>query len=256
MQQGRQAPRSLVDLVLGEAGQLLELNPGILEKRFKEREIYQSLVVEPPLAIRLDGVGWGRRLRGKYRWPRDPSVHRALVDAAAELLGFLNACCALVISDEVSVVLVSEPPYGGRVEKLVSTSAGLVSATVSRLLGETLYTDARIAKLYSVGDAETYILYRMRVGFNNYVSSLYHMLPGSARGQTPGLREMLKVLAERIVSDEAWEPWRLMGTCVARMPAVKRIDGRRARRKRIVALDASPGLCKRMIREQFSAQST
>ena len=36
---------------------LLQANPAELEERYRGREVYRSLRVEPPLAPRLNGVG-------------------------------------------------------------------------------------------------------------------------------------------------------------------------------------------------------
>ena len=239
--------QSLASIVTSIAGQIIGLNPGALEKKFKAREIYQGCRVEPPLALRLDGVGWGRRLRDKYEWPRDERVHRALVAAAVRLLEEFNTCCGLVVSDEVSVIINNEPPYGGRVEKLVSVSAGLVSATISRVLGEELYVDSRIVKLYGASDAAEYLLHRVRVGFNNYVSSIYHSMVPGGKGHTPSLPEMLQTLREQETRPSLWEPWRLLGTCIARTQSLRVLDDTAAERRRIIAIDASPSLCKKAI---------
>ena len=237
--------RSLASIVISIAGQIIGLNPSALEKKFKAREIYQGYRVEPPLALRLDGVGWGRRLRDKYEWPRDERVHRALVAAAVRLLEEFNACCGLVVSDEVSIIISNEPPYGGRVEKLVSISAGLVSATISRVLGEELYVDSRIVKLYSADDAAEYLLHRIRVGFNNYVSSIYHSMVPGEKGRTPSLTEMLQKLVKIETPPSLWEPWRLLGTCIARTQSLRVLDDTVAERRRIIAVDASPSFCKK-----------
>ncbi len=239
--------QSLASIVIKIAGQIIGLNPNALEKKFRAREIYQGYRVEQPLALRLDGVGWGRRLRDRYEWPRDERVHRALVVAAVRLLEEFNACCGLVVSDEVSIIIGNEPPYGGRVEKLVSISAGLVSATISNVLNEELYVDSRVVKLYSASDAAEYLLYRIRVGFNNYVSSIYHRMVSGEKGRTPSLREMLQKLVEIETPPSLWEPWRLLGTCIARTQSLRVLDDTVAERRRIIAVDASPSLCKKAI---------
>ncbi len=238
---------SPASIVVSIAEQIIGLNPGALEKKFKSREIYQGYHVEPPLALRLDGVGWGRKLKDKYEWPRDERVHRALVSATVRLLEEFNACCGLVVSDEISIIISNGPPYGGRVEKLVSISAGLVSATISHILGEELYTDSRIVKLYGASDAIEYLLHRIRVGFNNYVSSIYHHVVPGEKDYTPSLSEMVKKLRGIRTPLRLWEPWRLLGTCVVRTESLRVLDSIVAKRRRIVAIDASPSLCKKAI---------
>jgi len=223
---------------------LLGVNPAWLEAEYKAREIFQGERVEPPFALRLDGVGWGRRLQG-FEWPRDERVHRALVRAAAELLRVLGGCCALVVSDEVNLVYAGAPPYGGRVEKLVSISAGLVSGYVSYALGRLLFLDSRVVKLYSGADAARYLLHRARVGLNNYISSLYHAASLGPANVTPSLAEMIEAL-RRSGRDPLREPsWRLVGSCVAYVSSVRHVKppGVEVARRRLVAIDGGLEAC-------------
>ncbi|KSW12439.1 hypothetical protein CF15_06860 [Pyrodictium occultum] len=223
---------------------LLRLNPAALEEEYKAREIFQGERVEPPFALRLDGVGWGRRLQG-FGWPRDERVHRALARAVAEALRLLGGCCALVVSDEASLVFTGEPPYSGRVEKLVSISSGVVSAGVSLSLGRPLFLDARVVKLYSGRDAARYLLHRARVGLNNYVSSIYHAASPRGAGRTPGLREMIGELRRR-GRDPLEEPaWRLVGSCLVYAPSRRLVEppGVVAERRRLLILDGGLEAC-------------
>ena len=213
---------------------LLAASPAVLEERYRGREVFRGERVEAPLAVRVDGVGWGRRLWG-FRWPRDPRVHRALARSVAWLVAEYGADLAFVTSDEASVVWLRGAPYGGRVEKLVSVSASAVAAGVSLALGRRLFMDGRVVKLYGAGDAASYLVYRARVGFNNYVSSLYHSLVG-AGGRTPGLGEMLAGLRARGV-DPSVPPWAGLGSCVLRLPSVRRVGGVAVERRRLVVLD-------------------
>ena len=206
-----------------EMERLLELNPAQLEEVYRARELYRSTRVGAPVALRLDGVGWGRRLRGRYRWPRDPVVHRWLCRGAMAALELLGADAAYVTSDEVSLLWVwREPPYGGRVEKLDSIAAAVVTARVSLGLGLELPLDSRVVKLYSPRDAFEYVAYRARVGFNNYVASLYHAVTGSR--ETPGLGEMLSTLARHGYPVDALPRWALLGSCVLRLPSTRRVE--------------------------------
>ena len=222
---------------------LARLNPARLEEEYKAREVAQGLRVESPLALRLDGVSWGRRLRGRYRWPRDERVHRAEAHAAVEAVALLGADLGYVTSDEISIVWVSrEPPYGGRVEKLDSVAAGAASAHVSLELGAALFYDARVVKLYSARDAALYLLHRARVGMNNYLTSLYHSVAAGRRGETPGLQRVVEELERLGLGPSRLPPWALYGSCVARVPSVKRGPGVEAERRRLAVLPG-PGAC-------------
>lgn len=151
--------------------ELVRLNVTRLEEEFRSRERGVEVRVGLPLALRLDGVSFGQALRG-FAEPRDERVHEALVEGASELVRRLSASGAFVTSDEVNVLLLGPSlPYGGRVEKLVSVSASLLSATVSLALDRPLAFDCRVVPLKGVDDAKLYVAYRARVGLNNYVGS-------------------------------------------------------------------------------------
>jgi len=215
----------------------LSLNPARMEERFREAEASVEERIEPPLALRLDGVGFSEALSG-FRWPRDHRVHEALLAAARLLLERFNASMALVASDEINLVILSEPPYSGRVEKLVSISAGIASAVVSLRLGRLLFFDSRVVPLSSVTEAGEYMAYRMRVVLNNYVNSLLKALGVRVENLRGGLADRMRLLEERGVNPLA-EPWAALGTCVYRAKASKSIPelGVSVERSRLVEVD-------------------
>mgnify|MGYP000577791015 CR=1 FL=1 len=185
---------------------LFKLNVAALadEYLFRERQVHTR--IEPPYALRLDGVNFGRCLEG-FREPRDPVVHGALVAAAAQLVEWFNAAGAWVGSDEINLLLVDSPnPYGGRVEKLVSVSSGIASAIISLVLKRPLFFDSRVVPLKSSGDAALYILYRARVTANNFVNKLLQIHGITPRG---GFSERYSV-AETLV--KSFGAWALLGT--------------------------------------------
>jgi Uncharacterized conserved protein len=127
--------------------ELIRLDVAQLERVYKQRERAVEARVKLPFALRLDGVGFGRVLKG-YAEPRDERVHRALLQGASELVKRLSASGAYVVSDEVSVLVLGPSlPYAGRVEKLVSVSASLLSAIVSTSLARALIFDSRVVPL-------------------------------------------------------------------------------------------------------------
>jgi len=166
---------------------VLRVKVGEAERKFRGSEVGCGRV-SVPLAVRLDGVGWGKALLD-FSWPRDERVHKALVETALELMRNFGADVAYVISDEINLVFSKYSPYGGRVFKIVSVLAGKASSSITIKLQKPLSFDARIVKLENLCDCYNYVAYRARVGFNNYVSSLYHAKKGSA--PTPNLEEML-----------------------------------------------------------------
>ena len=198
--------------------ELIRLDVAQLERVYGQRERAVEARVKLPFALRLDGVGFGRALKG-YAEPRDKRVHRALVQGASELVKRLSASGAYVVSDEVNVLLLGPSlPYAGRVEKLVSISASLLSAVVSTLLGRQLVFDSRVVPLESAEDAKRYVAYRARVGLNNFVGSMLHKLGAELAGVHLTERvAKLESLGVRLAERPAWEWggssvfWRLGG---------------------------------------------
>ncbi|MEM4639987.1 MAG: tRNA(His) guanylyltransferase Thg1 family protein [Thermofilum sp.] len=193
--------------------ELLEINVPELERRFKAREAAVESRVSLPFALRLDGVGFGKSLAG-FEEPRDHRVHKALVEGAVKLLTRFSASGAYVISDEVNLLLLGPSvPYAGRVEKLVSISASILSASVSLALGRSLIFDSRVVPLEGIDDAKRYVLYRARVGFNNYVGSTLRKLGVRVAERTslPRQIEEIEKAGVRLSEKPLWE-WG--GSCV------------------------------------------
>jgi len=202
---------------------LFELNVAALADEYLLRERQARARIEPPYALRLDGVGFSRRLEG-FREPRDPVVHGALVAAATQLMKSFGASGAWVGSDEINLLLLgTSNPYGGRVDKLVSVSAGMASAITSLVLNRPLFFDSRAVPLRGPGDAALYILYRARVIANNFVNKLLQIHGITPRG---GFRERYSA-AESLV--KSFEPWALLGTslvwywCIVRGRVKRRV---------------------------------
>ncbi|MGC9130555.1 MAG: tRNA(His) guanylyltransferase Thg1 family protein [Pyrobaculum sp.] len=168
---------------------LLAENPRILEMRYREREA----VCEPastPFAVRLDGVGFGKRLRD-FPPPRSRAVHNALVEVAKVLASMHGADHAHVVSDEINLLFLRHTPYGGRTFKIISVLAAQASAELTAKLGRPLYFDGRVVKLRDHCDAAAYLLFRARVGLNNYVIQEARRA-GLVDERTPRIEEMLK----------------------------------------------------------------
>ena len=190
---------------------LLRTNVSKLNEYFKNTEVMHKDIIKTPFALRLDGVDFGKKLRS-YSKPRDWRVHKALVEGAKELLTYFNADLTYVISDEVNVLFLKNIPYGARYEKIISISSGLLSSKVSLALNIPLFFDSRVVTLRNLSDVINYVIYRMRVGFNNYISSLYHSLTQAEI--TPPLSEMINVIRSKGVKLELKPLWELFGSCV------------------------------------------
>ncbi|MGC8582151.1 MAG: tRNA(His) guanylyltransferase Thg1 family protein [Thermoproteus sp.] len=171
---------------------LLTLEPPRLEADYRSREAPRGYV-EPPFAVRLDGVNFGKAL-SDLPGPRNVGVHRALKRAAADLAKTTGAGLVYVVSDEVNLVYRSGVPYRGRIQKIISVLPSALSARVSALLGRPLYFDARVVKLYDERDIARYVAYRARIGLNNYAVSLARER-GLISDSTPPVGEVLSMLS-------------------------------------------------------------
>ncbi|MCD6324470.1 MAG: hypothetical protein J7L55_05130 [Desulfurococcales archaeon] len=200
--------------VLSEWVRYIQINPDALPY-FRSKEV-SLMRVDPPAVIRCDGVNFGKALKG-YRSPRDWRVHNALLGAAEEFMRIYGGEAALVISDEINI-LMHHLPYSGRVVKLSSVAASFISSHVSLVLGRCLSFDGRVIPLLA-REVVPYFLLRVRVGLNNYVSMRYHAAAGT-KARTPPLKVMLERLKERGLLRNA-EMWEGLGTLVTWSRAVK-----------------------------------
>lgn len=179
------------------------VNPGILNKKYKEREVNCGRV-NTPYAVRLDGVLFSKRLEGYG--VRDRRVNDALVEATLTAMRLLGADIGFTSSDEVSLVFIRNNPYSGRVAKVTSISAGIVSASVATSLGKLLYFDSRIIDLENYEEIIEYIVYRMRVTGGNFLTSTYRRLTGKKK--IPPIEEVIRTVGT------SFKSWKVFGTCL------------------------------------------
>jgi len=192
---------------MSEAEELLSINPAPLSKKYRKKEVVGGYV-KTPFAIRLDGVGFSKVFKGER--VREKRIHDSLVDAAIYLMRRYGADVGFVSSDEISIAFLRNLPYGGRVFKIVSVPASIVSSVVSLRLGKPVFFDARVIQFSNAFEILEYIKYRMRVTGGNFLSSLYARKLGKQR-QMPTVIEMYRVLATENLE---YEDWMLYGTCI------------------------------------------
>jgi len=190
---------------------LLTVPVARLQERFKGRE--PGVRAEAPLIVRLDGVGFSR-LSEFFEAPRDPRVHRALVEAALVIMRRYGLWGVHVFSDELNLYLMKSPPYAGRITKLCSIPASIAAAEATLRLGIPVYFDGRTVSLSEPCEARDYALFRMRVGLGNYSRLLAGRL-GVSIPERMGLRSLLEKLRERGVRVEA--DWRSTGSFAYRL---------------------------------------
>jgi tRNA(His) 5'-end guanylyltransferase len=95
--------------------------------------------------LRVDGRGFSRFTETHYDKPFDVRMHEQMVRTASALLEELQGIYAYTESDEISVLFRPEwSLYDREVEKLVSLSAGLASATFTHAAGVPAVFDSRV----------------------------------------------------------------------------------------------------------------
>lgn len=185
--------------------EIFAVNPKSLSEFFEELVVIERVV--PPIIIRLDGVNFGKALRDRPL--RDPTIHKALVEGCRKLMEFFNADFCHVVSDEINLYMLRNVLYGGRLFKIISVATSILSSFVSLNLGLELYFDSRAISLKRAGLAVPYLLYRVRVGYNNYVSKLYTRYISNSTKKLDNMVSELKGIGIEIPID-----WRSSGTCL------------------------------------------
>jgi tRNA(His) guanylyltransferase len=118
-----------------------------LETRMRERECYHGVRLIPGAwtVIRLDGRGFSKFTASRFEKPFDERFHGFMVRTATVLLEEMGAIYAYTESDEISLLFRPEwDLFDRELEKLVSLSAGLASATFTQACGELAHFDSRV----------------------------------------------------------------------------------------------------------------
>jgi tRNA(His) 5'-end guanylyltransferase len=118
-----------------------------LEQRMRSLEYFHAVRALPGTwtILRVDGRGFSRLTATRFAKPFDRRFCDLMVTTAQALFAELHGIYAYTESDEISVLFHPRWDFFDRkVEKLVSVSAGIASATFTHALGETAHFDSRI----------------------------------------------------------------------------------------------------------------
>ncbi len=118
-----------------------------LETRQRAREWFHGMTALPGawIVIRVDGRGFSRFTEERFDKPFDARFSALMTTTAAALLTEFDGRYAYTESDEISVLLdPSFALFGRSVEKLVSLSAAVASATFTHAAGEPAQFDSRL----------------------------------------------------------------------------------------------------------------
>ncbi|MFI6581370.1 tRNA(His) guanylyltransferase Thg1 family protein [Embleya sp. NPDC050493] len=129
----------------------------------RSREWFHSLVLLPGAwtVIRVDGRSFSRFTEEHFEKPFDERFGALMAETAQALFTELDARYAYTESDEISILLdPSFEMFGREVEKLVSVTAGIASATFTHHAGIPAHFDSRIWMGTGVGDVVDYFSWR------------------------------------------------------------------------------------------------
>lgn len=122
-------------------------DPDELAQRMRRGELFHELRLLPGawVVVRVDGRGFSRFTKERFEKPFDPLFHRLMVRTASALLEEFQGAYAYTQSDEISVLFRPDwSLFDREVEKLVSLSASLASATFTHALGVPAMFDGRV----------------------------------------------------------------------------------------------------------------
>ena len=130
-----------------------------LDSRMRRREVFHDLKV--PLdnwtILRLDGRSFSKLTKTAFKKPFDLEFHHLMVSTTKALTQEFNAVFAFTESDEISVLLPYHwDAFDREVEKIISLSAALASATFSLEFGKAVQFDSRF---WISGDSEAVVDY-------------------------------------------------------------------------------------------------
>lgn len=133
------------------------------EQEMRSREYFHSLrlLAGAWAVLRVDGHGFSRLTETRYEKPFDLNFHGFMVQTAQVLLERLGGLYAYTESDEISLLLPRNwDLFDREVEKSVSLSAGLASATFSLASGVAAHFDSRAWLGTSDADVIDYFRWR------------------------------------------------------------------------------------------------
>ena len=126
---------------------ILPMDNNKLEQQMRDLEYFHSLRLLPGswVIIRVDGRGFSQFTKSHFKKPFDVEFHKLMLQTAAALLEELHGIYSYTESDEISVLF---PPnwdlFDRSLEKIVSISASLASATFTHAFQTVVNFDSRV----------------------------------------------------------------------------------------------------------------
>jgi tRNA(His) guanylyltransferase len=161
-----------------------------LSERAISWEIYSQIKARPPLMVRADGRGFKKLLNDRQK-PYDLEFARSIIGSTVKIFdrSGLSPALAFVFSDEVNLLFM-ESPFAGRVEKIDSVIASLLSSALSLDLGRVVSMDCRVIPVCE-GEICEYLAQRQDETWRNHVFSYgFYMLVGDGWSREAAMNEL------------------------------------------------------------------
>ena len=177
---------------------------------FKEREYFQEIRVGKPkpwALFRLDGISFSSLVKKIKLKTNDRRLHISITEAVRRIMmgDIFSAPVSYTGSDEISIFILY-PPYGGRLEKIISTLSSMITAHVSLSLNHPAPFDCRFIYVNNVRELAGYILERQESVYRNAVRRTAHSLFPEKEKRIKGKKtwEVLEMLEERGIKIPEW----------------------------------------------------
>jgi len=198
------------------------------EQHFKSREIFHDTCVSAPFIIRVDGNNFHRVTEElKLKKPFDGTFHELMVQTAKEYMkniGF-NVILAYTFSDEISYLYLTNAPFNGRIEKLLTIATSYTASILTNKLCEYGYRkfigfDGRIVKVNDVKEIINYLIWRSAHSYRNFLNSYAQAYIHEDLTHVKG-SEIIKKLLMVGVDVNSISYWEKFGTVVIKEKYVK-----------------------------------
>jgi len=117
------------------------------EQRMRELEYFHNQRLLPGLwvVVRVDGRGFSGFTEARFEKPFDIKFHHLMLQTTQALLDQMHGIYAYTESDEISVLFPQNWDFFDRsLEKIVSISASIATATFTQAAGEAVNFDSRV----------------------------------------------------------------------------------------------------------------
>jgi len=200
---------------------------------YEGREARRTFIPRLPIMVRLDGRSFHKTTRYCER-PFDAGFHSLMAAVAKTLAGETTAPCAYVQSDEITLALWcdnrdAEPYFGGRVQKIVSSLAGMASAefnAVGRGYTDALPSipaafDCRAWQVPSLEEAANVFVWREQDASRNSVQMAARAVFSHKQCHGKNAGQLQEMLHEKGINWNDYPDWCKRGTYLIRRKVLR-----------------------------------